>query len=102
MAHKFKPVEALDATGWSDWIFPKPRKPYHMMCCDCGLVHDLEFQAATVERKRGGWVTIKEILDAATTAVIFRARRNDELSRKPAIDAEEMNSYGPHACPPDA
>ena len=79
---KFKPVEYKHKGGWSDWIFPSPRKPYHMKCCDCGLVHDLEFQPIRAERKRGGWTTILEELDLKDFGVIFRARRNDRLSGK--------------------
>lgn len=28
--------------GWSDWVHPLGG--YKMACCDCGLVHDLEFR----------------------------------------------------------
>lgn len=28
--------------GWSDWIHPLGG--YKISCCDCGLVHDLEFR----------------------------------------------------------
>lgn len=30
--------------GWTKWIKPKP-KGYKMACCDCALVHVLEFKA---------------------------------------------------------
>lgn len=29
--------------GWSDWIQPI-RKGYRMKCCDCGLIHLLDFR----------------------------------------------------------
>lgn len=35
-------AEKGDAEGWSDWIHPLPG--YRMACCDCGLVHDMEFR----------------------------------------------------------
>jgi len=35
-------VETADEHGWSDWIHPLPG--YRMACCDCGLVHNLEFR----------------------------------------------------------
>jgi hypothetical protein len=82
MARKFKIVEAVTEDGWTDWVFPTPRKPYHMKCCGCGLVHDLEFQAAKVKRTRNGWTTILDILDWQSYGVIFRARRNERLSDK--------------------
>ncbi len=33
---------APDDDGWSDWIHPLPG--YKMACCDCGLVHNMEFR----------------------------------------------------------
>ncbi len=34
--------ETENDDGWSDWIRPLPG--YKMACCDCGLVHNLEFR----------------------------------------------------------
>lgn len=31
-----------DEEGWSEWIHPLPG--YLMQCCDCGLVHRMEFE----------------------------------------------------------
>jgi len=36
--HKVDPV-----TGWTDWISPI-HKRYQVSCCDCGLVHRLNFR----------------------------------------------------------
>lgn len=30
--------------GWSDWQQPIMRG-YHMQCCDCGLIHEMQFRA---------------------------------------------------------
>lgn len=38
---KFK-KEKPNEDGWSDWVHPLNN--YMMACCDCGLVHDLEFR----------------------------------------------------------
>lgn len=35
-------VEPERDDGWSDWIHPLPG--YRMACCDCGLVHDMQFR----------------------------------------------------------
>lgn len=32
--------------GWSDWIQPVMEN-YKMSCCDCGLVHTLDFRIQT-------------------------------------------------------
>jgi hypothetical protein len=49
------PAEVENDDGWTDWIHPLPG--YRMACCDCGLVHNMEF-------------------DTEDGEVIFRARRN--------------------------
>lgn len=38
-----KPFERMveREDGWTDWVHPLPG--YRMQCCDCGLVHDMEF-----------------------------------------------------------
>jgi len=42
--------------GWSAWVNPAPG--YRMICCDCGLAHEMEFRVVQGE-------------------VIFRARRHE-------------------------
>lgn len=36
------PLEHENDDGWSDWIHPLPG--YQMKCCNCGLVHSMEFR----------------------------------------------------------
>lgn len=52
-------IVAIDDDGWSRWIRPV-RRGYQMGCCDCGLVHELEFDHVKWGRGR---------------KIIFRARR---------------------------
>lgn len=40
MAKHLPMVEQED--GWSEWIHPLPG--YRFSCCDCGLVHNMEFR----------------------------------------------------------
>ena len=42
MARFFQHKHGEAEDGWSIWIHPLPG--YKMACCDCGLVHDLEFR----------------------------------------------------------
>ena len=35
-------TETEGADGWSDWIHPLPG--YKMACCDCSLVHNMQFR----------------------------------------------------------
>lgn len=36
--------ETAGPDGWSEWI--RPLEGYKLACCDCGLVHDVEFRLA--------------------------------------------------------
>ncbi len=38
---KFK-TEYEQANGWTRWVIPTPN--YLMACCDCGLVHRMQFK----------------------------------------------------------
>ena len=56
--------------GWSDWVQPHHEK-YLMKCCDCGLVHEMQFRAVKDE-PASQFVDV----DKQTKAlVVFRARR---------------------------
>lgn len=36
------PVQVERDDGWSDWVQPL-MDGYRMACCDCGLVHEMQF-----------------------------------------------------------
>lgn len=63
--------------GWSEWVFPT--KKYLFKCCDCGLVHEIEFKTfIEKERKRNIFTVIplpKEV------RAMFRARRFNKLKK---------------------
>lgn len=40
----------LNADGWTDWIMPNA-KGYRLKCCDCGLIHVLEFKTAFIKNR---------------------------------------------------
>lgn len=50
---------------------------YRLACCDCGLVHEMDFRAleVTEEFADGSWTY--EALDPAKYRLMFRARRID-------------------------
>lgn len=61
--------------GWCDWQFPIMRG-YKMGCCDCGLVHDMEFDIYEIGRtKKDGTFTAKK-LTGKRYRVAMRAKRN--------------------------
>lgn len=56
--------------GWSDWVQPRHSR-YLLKCCDCGLVHVMQFRV--VKAQKGS-----RFVDAnkqTSGLVIFRARR---------------------------
>ncbi len=57
--------------GWTEWVFPK--NPYLFKCCDCDLVHEMQFKAFVEKNKKRGAFEI-EILPEPIRAM-FRARR---------------------------
>lgn len=61
---------------WTRWISPI-MDGYKIVCCDCGLVHDLEMKAVKVTKKNkdGSW-EYKE-LDTNNFRIVFRAKRNN-------------------------
>lgn len=62
--------------GWCDWVTPI-MDGYRMSCCDCGLVHDMQFTALRKKKDLpdGAWAATP--LDIDRYRVQFRARRNN-------------------------
>lgn len=60
--------------GWSEWVYPRTDKNYLMKCCDCGLVHEVQFAAfAETKQKRGAFEVHRLPWPIRT---MFRARRS--------------------------
>lgn len=78
---KLKPINPLKS-GWSRWQFPT-MKQYFMGCCDCGLVHELEFKIIKQVSKpqKNGWWKGKEI-ESDVYRVAMRAKRYDKKESK--------------------
>lgn len=38
-----KTMHGTERGGWTEWVCPEPT--YWMQCCDCGLIHEMEFKA---------------------------------------------------------
>ena len=62
--------------GWCDEVTPI-MDGYKMACCDCGLVHDMEFRAVRVKKDNGDGTFLGDWLDPKKYRVAFRARRNN-------------------------
>lgn len=73
MANKRFKVMHAGHGGWCEWIAPID-KGYLMKCCDCGLVHEVEFFAyAETKQKKNGTFTMVRLPWPIRAA--FRARR---------------------------
>jgi hypothetical protein len=40
---KIRQEHAITKDGWSRWVYPV-MDGYKLACCDCGLVHDMQFR----------------------------------------------------------
>lgn len=58
----------VDRGGRTDWIQPI-RRGYKMACCDCGLVHKIDF------RVKNGRVQLRAARDNRATAAKRRYRK---------------------------
>lgn len=69
-----------------DPIFPDPRTrlwdgdkrvhlQHRLICCDCGLAHDMEFTIVETARRHGKLTMVK--VAPKRFAIQFRARRNE-------------------------
>ena len=56
--------------GWTDWIQPR-HEQYRMQCCDCGLIHEMQFRVVKDTPNSRFVDTEKQ----AKGLVVFRARR---------------------------
>lgn len=61
--------EVDSPSDWSEWVCPDPSQ-YFMKCCDCGLVHEMQFKV--VKYAEGDEC---EAVDDQNVQAVFRARR---------------------------
>jgi hypothetical protein len=73
-----EPQEAVTEDGWCDWVCPKPRG-YLMQCCDCELVHEVDFRVVRYESEDS---EVYEVVDDPNLQAQMRLRRRDDLSPK--------------------
>jgi hypothetical protein len=69
---------------WSEWVNPDSEQ-YFMKCCDCGLVHEMQFKV--VKYSEGDEC---EFIDDADLQSVFRARRaTPPAAQKPWVGLTE-------------
>lgn len=72
---KFHTVHVV-GSGWSDWENPI-MTGYKMACCDCGLVHDMEFQVLKITETLSDGTWSAEEMDSEAYRIGMRAKRNN-------------------------
>lgn len=63
-------------TGWTEWICPK-MSGYRMKCCDCGLVHDVDFRVVKYKHSKSCFY---KVIRGKNTQVHIRVRRNERCT----------------------
>ena len=70
-------VHPIDHDGWTDWFYPwgqeEGEHPHKTACCDCGLVHQIQYRIDEVEGL-GDRVAIRVRRDERATAAKRRKR----------------------------
>jgi hypothetical protein len=73
----YKKIETVKPDSkWSPWEVPVPRG-YRLACCDCGLVHEMDFKIEHVPVKREG---AKRFRKHKNGSVLFRVARDNRAT----------------------
>lgn len=76
---RLKPERGIDARGYTRWIHPV-MDGYKLSCCDCGLVHDMQFRVFEMTSGRRDGSYRARLLPSARYGVRFRARRAERYT----------------------
>ncbi len=91
---KFKTIVQPDPDSWSPWS--APLKKYKLCCCDCGLVHNFEFQVLLKDRRildrRKGTIWFRLKRDIRSTAAVRRELKKKLESGLPTVLNRDMPS----------
>jgi hypothetical protein len=71
---KFKIEKQEHNRAWTKWITPKMTN-YKLKCCDCGLVHQINFRVAKVIKTYKDGTFIWKPLPKAEYRVAMKAKR---------------------------
>jgi len=60
--------------GWTEWIYPH-MPDYRLVCCDCGLAHQMEIKVVKVKHLPNKTMLVKDS-KSTSLAVAFRGKVN--------------------------
>lgn len=83
----FTKYEVDNADDWSEWVDPK-QDSYLMACCDCDLVHELQFRVAEFADDTTEYCYV---IEDNNLHAQFRAKRRDDV--KPAQQEPSTLTY---------
>jgi len=75
LPQEFIKHEVESPEDWSEWVCPNPDE-YFMKCCDCGLVHEVQYRVA-----RYGEGDYCELVNDKDVQAQFRMRRRTQPQR---------------------
>lgn len=78
---KFKQEKVKKGKRFTDWIRPT-MNGYHISCCDCGLVHTLNFRALKIIKITKKGTKIGKILPKDKYQIEFKISRNNKLTKQ--------------------
>lgn len=73
------PVHTAVNGKWSEWIYPA-RKGYKQCCCDCGLVHVLQFKLVTRNKDGAQKIMYRASRNNRSTALVRRHEKKKKAS----------------------
>lgn len=73
---RFQKVTVPNDKDFSEWQYPQ-MEGYKIACCDCGLVHDMEFGIVQNKKDLGNGNFEADEIEDETFRVKFRAKRNN-------------------------
>lgn len=76
---KYRVEYEVTEDGYSRWVQPVPNG-YKMACCDCGLVHDMDF------RIEDGRVQFRAKRNVRSTAAVRREKKKGCRQRLDSLD----------------
>jgi hypothetical protein len=71
---KFKRIDEVK-NGKSEWIQPV-RRGYKMMCCDCSLVHNVDFRIVRRNSTGACFIQLRAGRNARSTALARRKKKS--------------------------
>ncbi len=72
-------VVKAGADGWSPWKYPR-MNGYKMGCCDCGLVHLVEFNVIKVIKVSAAGRFTGKIMPRENVRIAMRVRRDNRAT----------------------